>query len=264
MHRDRVAKIGVTVSIQLRRIAERFSRGIVLKRRLPREFSGLPIYVSPEASLRYWLPMSKADGMIYRMARELVSPGDVVWDVGANVGLFSLCAAARAGETGSVLSIEPDNWLCNLLNQSARTSPARMRVLCAAISDRNGVTELEISERSRAANHLIEASGSSQSSGGRRTQAVMTATLDSLLGSFPSPSVLKIDAETHELKVLLGAEEMIRSTRPKIWCEVSPENSLEVFELLRCYGYELYGAAASEPRAPLTTRAWWDTLAIPA
>jgi FkbM family methyltransferase len=248
---------------RVRRVAERFSRGIVLKRRLPREFSRLRICVSPEASLRYWLPMSKADPMLYRMAKELVSAGDVVWDVGANVGLFSVCAAARVGSSGSVLAIEPDVWLCNLLNRTARTAPAKITVLSAAVSDCNSISALEISERSRAANHLTEATGSSQSSARRFTQAVVTVTLDSLLDHFRPPSVLKIDAETHELKVLLGARKIIQSARPKIWCEVSPENSLGVFEFLQKQGYELHGAAMPQPRTVLTKRAWWDTLALP-
>jgi predicted RNA methylase len=93
--------------MNLRTFAEHISRGRVLKRRLPAEFDRLPIFVSPEARLRYWLPLSKADRMIYRMARELVTPGASVWDVGANVGLFSLCASALAGQSGSVLAIEP-------------------------------------------------------------------------------------------------------------------------------------------------------------
>ena len=102
--------------LNFRHTAERFSRGIVLRRRLPRDFSRLPIVVSPEASLRYWLPMSKADPMLYRMAKELVRTGDIVWDVGANVGLFSFSAAARGALV--VLAIEPDAWLCGLIRRS--------------------------------------------------------------------------------------------------------------------------------------------------
>jgi FkbM family methyltransferase len=227
---------------------------------LPSEFSRLPIYVSPEASLRYWLPMSKADPMLYRMAKELVSPGDVVWDVGANVGLFSFCAASRGA---SVLAIEPDEWLCGLIRRSIASTCAPVIVLQSAVSDQCGTAELEISSRSRAANHLKEAQGSTQSSEARDTQAVELVTLDSLLDRFAVPSMLKIDAETHELKVLFGAKRILESVRPRIWCEVSPENSLEVFDFLRLHDYQLYAAATPAPRTPLARRASWDTLAIP-
>ncbi len=126
--------------MNLRRLAERMSRGLVLRRHLPSEFNRLPIYVSPEAGLRYWRSLDKVDPSLLRMVRELVKPGSIVWDVGANVGLFSLSAAALAGPTGSVLAVEPDLWLANLLIKSARQASknkqsARIDVLCAAVTE---------------------------------------------------------------------------------------------------------------------------------
>jgi hypothetical protein len=69
------------------------------------------------------------------------------------------------------------------------------------------------------------------------------------------PSILKIDAETHETRVLQGATKLLETVRPTIWCEASPENAAAVFDLL--LDYELY-AAATEVRVPLK-RASWDT-----
>ncbi len=253
--------------MNLRKAAERLSRGTVFKRRLPSEFHGLSIYVSPEASLRYWLRMSQIDPMLYRMVRELVTPGTHVWDVGANVGLFSFCAAAMAGPSGFVLAIEPDVWLVQLINRSswewkrARAPAAPVSVVCAAISDRSQVSNLQISERSRAASHLSESRGSTQADGDRFSQAALSVPLDFPLDYFPAPGVVKIDVETHETRVLQGARRLLETVRPVIWCEVSPENSQTVFDLLDSFGYELYAAAAAE-RQPLA-RASWDTLAVP-
>jgi FkbM family methyltransferase len=253
--------------MNFRKAAERFSRGIVLKRRLPPEFHHLPIYVSPEASLRYWLRISQFDPMLYRMARELVKPGARVWDVGANVGLFSFCAAALAGPSGSVLAIEPDVWLVQLIHRSswewkrAQAPAAPVSVVCAAISDHSQLSHLQISERSRAANHLSESRGSTQADGSRYSQPTIAVPLDFLLDYFPAPKVLKIDAETHETRVLQGARRLLETVRPVIWCEVSPENSQAVFDILDPLDYVLYAAAATE-RVPLD-RASWDTLAVP-
>jgi FkbM family methyltransferase len=253
--------------MNFRKAAERLSRGIVLTRRLPAAFQRLPIYVSPEASLRYWLGMSRVDAMLYRMARELVKPGASVWDVGANVGLFSFCAAALAGPSGFVLAIEPDVWLSHLINRSSwrwkqmRAAAAPVSAVCAAISDRTQVSDLQISERSRAASHLSESRGSTQFDGGRFSQPAISVPLDFLLDYFPAPTVLKIDVETHETRVLQGARRLLETVRPVIWCEVSPENSKPVFDILEPLGYDLYAAAATE-RVPLN-RASWDTLAVP-
>ena len=227
----------------LRRIAERLSRGVVLRRRLPRPFQGLPIYVTPEAGLRYWGAMDNVDPLLYGMAQELVKPGSVVWDVGANVGLFSFCAAVLAGREGVVLAIEPDLWLAQLIWRSARSlrandAPcAEVKMLCVSVSDTNRVSELEIAQSP-------------------------TVTLDSLLDFFPPPSVLKIDVETHEGSVLAGATRLLKEYRPTIWCEVSQENSKQLTQLFLNAGYELYGDE-SQPH-PRCDYAWFNTLAIPA
>jgi FkbM family methyltransferase len=226
----------------IRRLAERLSRGVVLRRRLPSKFGRVPMYVTPEAGLRYWFSMSQVDPVLYRMAEEIVKPGSVVWDVGANVGLFTFCAASMAGKAGSVLAIEPD-------------------VLCASVSDSNRISQLAIAQRARSSNYLVEATGSTEASGARCLQPTVTVTLDFLMEHFPHPSVLKIDAETHEGDILQGGERLLKEARPTIWCEVSAENSSEVTELLHASKYELYGAQVSPHQ--LTSRAWFHTLALP-
>jgi FkbM family methyltransferase len=257
------------VGLSVRRLAELMSRDVVLRRRLPREFQSLPMYVSPEASLRYWRwDLAKIDPMLCDMAREMVKPGHVVWDVGANVGLFSFCAAALAGASGYVLAIEPDFWLACLLSRSANELPkhgraARVAVLCAAAAETTRVSEFQIAERGRAANHLAASPGSSQVGGDRYSQQTIAVSLDFLLDYFPPPAVLKIDAEAAELKVLQGAAKLLRTARPLIWCEVAPENSMAVAEILRQSDYEIYAAALPPPQRTALQRASWNTLAIP-
>ena len=236
-----------------------------MRRHLPARFGRLPIYVTPEAGLRFWWAMSRVDSVLYRMVEELVKPGSVVWDVGANVGLFSFCAAARSGRSGFVLSVEPDFWLAHLMMRSRRELPrhlcSEVEVLCASISDSNRISELEIAERARASSHLAGTVGSTQASSARYLQQTVSLTLDFLLDYFPAPAVLKIDVETHEASVLRGAARLLKEVQPTIWCEVSHENSGEVTELLHAAGYELRGAE-TQPH-PLTDRAWFSTLAVP-
>ncbi|MGO9075256.1 MAG: FkbM family methyltransferase [Terriglobales bacterium] len=251
--------------MSFRGLAERLSRGIVLRRHLPARFGRLPIYVTPEAGLRYWSAMSRVDSVLYTMAEELVKPGSVVWDVGSNVGLFSLCAAAKSGQAGFVLSIEPDLWLAHLITRSChaiiRYRCSEVQVLCASISDSSRISSLEIAERGRASNHLVGTTGSTQAKGSRCIQPTVSLTLDFPLDHFQAPSVLKIDVETHEASVLRGAERLLRESRPTIWCEVSRENSSEITGFLHAAGYKLYGAEI-QPHPP-TDRAWFHTLAVP-
>jgi FkbM family methyltransferase len=261
----------VLLKLALRRLAELMSRGIVLRRRLPKQFQKLSLYVSPEASLRYWRPnLATVDPMLFDMALEMVKVGHVVWDVGANVGLFSFCASALAGPSGSVLAIEPDFWLAHLLTCSVQglsrshcSTAAPVTVVCAAVAEHTGISEFQIAKRGRAANHLAEIDGSSQVGGSRYSQQTITVSLDFLLEHFPPPSVLKIDAEAAEVKILQGSAELLRTARPIIWCEVAPENSAAVAKLLHEHGYEIYPAALRSAERSAVHRASWNTLAIP-
>lgn len=210
--------------------------------------------------------MARIDPVLYNMAEEIVKPGSIVWDVSANVGLFSFCASALSGQSGLVLAIEPDFWLAHLINRSSqrleagRYRCAPVEVLCASISDSNRISKLAIAKRARASNYLIEAAGSSEAKGARCVQPTVSVALDSLLEYFPAPSVLKIDAETHELGVLKGAERVLKEIRPTIWCEVWEQNSSELTKLLHTAKYNLYGAEV-QPHRPIE-RAWFHTLAI--
>jgi methyltransferase FkbM-like protein len=129
------------------------------------------------------------------------------------------------------------------------------------MSDSNRISKLAIAERARASNYLIEAAGSSEAKGARCIQPTVSLTLDSLLDYFPAPSVLKIDAETHEVEVLRGAERVLKEVRPTIWCEVSEQNSGELTKLLHTAKYSLFGAQV-QPHRPIS-RAWFHTLAVP-
>ncbi len=228
-----------------RRMAEHISRGIVLRRRLPRDFGSAEIRVTPEAGLKYWrYNLLKADPLLFQMARELVQEGDVVWDIGSNVGLFAFAAAALAGPSGHVIAVEPDLWLSSLISLSARSqsrSRATVSVLAAAISDQNGLARLQIAARSRSANHL-EGVASEVSGGVRTRELTATFTLDSLLDHLPHPNVLKIDVEGMEHRVLQGSTRLLRSVRPRIWCEVWSRNQPEATRLLHAAQYKIFPA----------------------
>jgi FkbM family methyltransferase len=252
----------------LREIFEKLSRDRVVRRRLPSEHGGHRLFVSPDAALKLWKQdLAQADPLLLRLAAELVSPGNVVWDVGANVGLFAFAAAHRAGPSGRVLALEADDWLAALVRRSAAAagpSYAPVEVLAAAVADRSGIADLCIAERGRAGNHLRSVSGSTQTGGRREVRKVVTVTLDWLLGEMPAPSLVKIDVEGAETLCLQGAGRLLAEVRPAVLCEVAEENSGAVGDLLRSRGYTLFDAAeAAEIRRPLAAPAW-NTLALPA
>jgi FkbM family methyltransferase len=247
---------------------ERVSRGLVFKRRLPSRFNGTAMYVSPDAGLRYWRPgLDGADPMLLDAAAELVHSGDSVWDIGANVGLFSFAAASVAGPTGSVLAVEPDMWLAGLLRRSSALPAggrAPVNVLPVAVDLTLGVAKLHVAARGRASNSLSPDRANDGTAGGfRDVQLVPTVPLDWLLDHFPHPRVVKIDVEGLEDRVLGGGRRLLGEVRPAVLCEVSEQNADKVAALFAAANYELFDASAPTGQRRPVQRPVWNTLALP-
>lgn len=250
-----------------RTLLERLSRNVVLERRMPPELGGLHLFVSPDASLKFWRrDLWKTDDFVLRAALALVRPGEVVWDVGANVGLFSFAAAGLAGAGGRVLAIEPDPWLSGLLHKSVALNAGAgcdVQVLQAAVGERAGEVLLNIAARGRATNFVSGHVPSTQTGGVRTAVRVKGVTLDGLLEGRAGPTLLKIDVEGAEVAVLRGAPQLLRDIRPRILCEVSQESREEVTGILRGAGYILYDAERPWPGAGPIAQCAWNTVAIP-
>lgn len=249
-----------------RKTLERLARGRVLRRRLPAAVGGRPLYVSPDSALSFLRAGDAAfDTMLLKLARRLVKPSSVVWDVGANVGVFTFAAAALASK-GTIVAVEPDPFLAGLLRRSSRlkeNAGSDVRVLSAAISDRDGVAELSIAGRGRSANTIAGAAVGTQRGGVREAMTVPTLTLDTLLGHFGAPQVVKIDVEGAEAMVMRGAARLLAEARPTLVIEVSRTNVPAVSSALVAARYALYDAEsdAAEPERRETCA--WNTLAIP-
>jgi FkbM family methyltransferase len=119
--------------------------------------------------------------------RRIVKSGQVVYDIGANVGFYSLLASLCAGPTGRVYSFEPlPRNVADLKKHIAMNHLANCEVIEAAVSDVNGTVRFD-SSRPRTMGWLSEAGN----------QVVRAVCLDSLYSSnsILPPNVMKIDVE---------------------------------------------------------------------
>jgi FkbM family methyltransferase len=249
----------------LRSALERSTHRLVVRRRLPPPFASARIYVSTEGGLRYLArTMATVDPALLRLAAEAVGPGDTVWDIGANMGLFSFAAAVAAGPSGHVLAVEPDTFLAEQLRRSAtcNTGHASVDVLPAAVSQELSVSSFHIARRNRATSHLA-GFGTAMAGGVRSTGLVPTVTLDWLAARFPVPDVLKIDVEGAELAVLTGGPGVLAHS-PTVICEVFAQNAAAVSDILTSHGYTLYDGDRYPGERVAAAAAPFNTLGIAA
>ena len=248
-----------------RAVLERWSRGWILRRRLPTRFGSRPIWVTPDARLRF-LKWGEAafDQELLGYVESFVKPGNTVWDIGANVGEFTIAAAHRA-VNGRVLAVEADPVLAGLLQRSlneSRNSDLSVDLLCAAVADHGGIGRFRIAARGRAANALEGLEGSTQMGGARLCAFVALVTLDDLLVQSGDPAVVKIDVEGAEMLVLQGGKALLTKVRPLLVVEVSSTNRTAVAAQLQRADYALFDAETSISAGEIDVCAF-NTLAVP-
>ncbi len=131
----------------------------------------------------------------------LVQSNDIVWDVGANYGLYTMKFARIVSPTGLVVAFEPNPIVCEQLRHAV-AHLEQVRLKCCALGDRRGQTYFSIRGNHGQYSYIDEREGDI---------SVNIETGDYLVqsGELPYPSVVKIDVEGYELEVLKGMRQML-------------------------------------------------------
>jgi FkbM family methyltransferase len=167
-----------------------------------------------------------------RLFERTVTPGAVVFDVGANVGFYTLLASLLVGTRGSVYAFEPvPRNLAYLRRHLDLNHVANVVLIEAAVSNRTGWASFQEGANS--------STGCLADEGDLRVQLV---TLDDLVerGEIPAPAYIKMDIEGGELDALLGARQILESRHPTIFLAThSAELHQACCSLLMSFGYQL-------------------------
>jgi len=186
-----------------------------------------------------------------RTMRPNLKPGDTFWDVGANVGLFSLLAARIVGPHGSVVSFEPAPDVFKLLCQNIEDSRS-IRAFQYGIGNNDGSALMSVQGTTSAGSFIeevVELARHYYPDVPVVKESVVVHKLDTLLNDIkPLPTLVKIDIEGFEVEALKGADRLLRSVRPAFIIEIHPlqlklsgSSEDELLELLRDhnYGFEI-------------------------
>jgi FkbM family methyltransferase len=144
----------------------------------------------------------------------LLEPGDVVVDVGANVGVMTFLAASKVGPAGLVVAVEPNPDNVQMLYAGIVVNGcSNVRVLPWAASNRSAVLSLT----GGVSNTWVTAARPPGE--GFYTQAVR---LDDALADLTRLDLLKLDIEGHEPEAFEGARGLVERFRPALVAEFNP------------------------------------------
>lgn len=171
----------------------------------------------------------------YALLPSLLSPGNCVIDVGANIGLYTKRFSELVGKDGCVIAFEPVPETFALLTSNVyRFRFANVTLMNAALSDDSAFSRMSMPTFDTGLKNFYQAH--LVRDGERQTEAfrVMALRLDSL--HIPQRvALVKIDVEGHEASVLRGMADLLQRDRPTLIVET---NSPAVEENLCGMGYE--------------------------
>ncbi len=145
--------------------------------------------------------LGQRDPNVMRFLRQWIRPGQVICDVGANIGTYTLPLAQLAGPSGHVLAFEPNRSTRACLRQNLRQNQIRnATVVAAAAGAEPGRGSLVVTPANLGEVHLAT---DARAAGPRVTITTVDRELARL--GYPRVHFIKLDVEGFELAVLRGA-----------------------------------------------------------
>ncbi len=167
----------------------------------------------------------------------LVHPGDLVIDIGANMGSHTVYLAQQVGRQGGVIAVEPQRVIHQILCANvALNSFTNVYCIQCAVGAKPGAVIIPSIDYTVKANFGAVSLG--EYTNGEQVNVIP---LDNF--RLPRCDFIKIDVEGMEIDALKGAKETIAKYQPILFVENDREkNSKALIDLLFSYGYRLYWA----------------------
>jgi FkbM family methyltransferase len=190
--------------------------------------------------------LEKEEGTI-RWIRGCVQAGEVFYDIGANIGLYTLLAARRVGPHGLVYAFEPHVAnVQSLLANIALNQLSQVKVLSCALHEQEGFFDFNYyaAEAGTSMSQLNDARDSHD----RPFQPAFAeykyaVTLDKLAagGAIRPADHIKIDVDGNELLIVRGMRGLLRGDHPPrtIQVEINARHKQDLYPLLDEAGYQL-------------------------
>ncbi len=223
-----------------------------------------------EASYQYYNDRFEAGPI--RMLRSWVRPGTFVIDVGANIGFFTRQFATWVAEGGKVIAVEPEAVNYAALQKAVARAGLTdlVETIQAAVAEKTGEGFLEINP-GHPGDHKLGTTGA----------PITVTTIDDMLAArgWPEVSLIKIDVQGAEARVLAGAHQALQRFRPALFLEVDDQqlrrygsSAGELLESVTKQGYTIHSRVRNGLSPPLSmdqalalgaTKEYEDMLLLP-
>jgi len=187
-----------------------------------------------------------------RLFQIAMKPGDLFVDIGANIGMTTLCAAACVGEKGRVVSFEPNPKVFARLKKHIDDNglSGRVDIRNIGLADAPGELELHVPRHTGQASFAPVAEGD-----GMVSTKVPVRVGDAELADLPTaPMFIKIDVEGFEMHVLKGLGKTLETRRPAVVLECveslfnrAGTSTAEIFAFMAGFGYMPHSVEYHEP-----------------
>jgi FkbM family methyltransferase len=162
------------------------------------------------------------------LAEKHIHPGQVVYDVGANVGLHTLLFSRLVGEAGRVFAFEPSPDTAAVLAEHVKINrKTNVTIIQKAIAGREG--EMRFSSIGNPSERRLHTRGET---------IVFSVTLDQIVSHLPPPDCVKMDIEGAELEALQAGAQCFQRYRPKLFL-ATHETDVSCCALLTSWGYNI-------------------------
>jgi FkbM family methyltransferase len=179
------------------------------------------------------------------VALKMVRAGDVVVDVGANVGLWTIPMARQVGQRGHVIAVEPIPSTFAILakvTDELTQEPSNIELHNCAASNGTGYLQMDIPFDGRGMKNRYLARVIDEGNGIR----VIKVDLDEICRKHNKIQFIKIDTEGHELAVIYGCLKTLKKDQRILRIEISTElddplsEGGRILHLLEQHGYQCY------------------------
>ncbi|MBK8465490.1 MAG: FkbM family methyltransferase [Chloracidobacterium sp.] len=198
----------------------------------------------------FWDFKEKQRDRLYSFIKE----GDVVFDVGTNIGETLLNFGGLVGSKGFVYGFEPDEKNFNNLQKNIGLNNfENLQVFNLGVSDRKERVKLHrVNQNNLGMNRILNETEAGKF---EDFSEIETNTLDNIVveNHIQKIDLIKIDIEGYEMHALRGAHQLLQTFRPKLFIEVGytrlldlGTSPLEMVAYLHKFGYRIFHAETDE------------------